>query len=129
MPDPTDPNDFYIAEFSSRQLNGQDLDVVAPGAWIIGPYQFNAGQITYAISSGTSMAVPHVVGTVALMPQKNPTLSQTRVEAILEGAAIPIPPGSRQIIDPDVGSITVSWGADATGRGLITADGALKATQ
>ena len=129
VPDPTNPSDFYIAEFSSRQLNGQDLDVAAPGAWIVGPYQLNAGQITYGIPSGTSMAAPHVAGIVALMLQKNPTLSQARVEAILEGTAIPIPPGSRQITDPDLGSITVSWGADATGKGLITADGALKATK
>jgi subtilisin family serine protease len=126
--DPTNPDDFYITDFSSRQLNGQDLDVVAPGAWIIGPYQFNAGQITHGIPSGTSMAAPHVAGIVALMLQKNPSLAQSRVEAILEAAAIPIPPGSRQITDPDVGSITVSWGAEATGKGLITADGALKAT-
>jgi subtilisin family serine protease len=127
--DPTNPDDFYIADFSSRQLNGQDLDVAAPGAWIVGPYQFNAGQITYGTPSGTSMAAPHVAGIVALMLQKSPTLSQSRIEAILEAAAIPIPPGSRQITDPDRGSITVSWGADATGSGLITADGALNATQ
>ncbi len=61
--------------------------------------------------------------------QKQPTLSQARVEAILEDAAIPIAPGSRQIIDPNVGMITVSWGADATGKGLIIADRALLATQ
>lgn len=129
VPDPTNPDDFYIADFSSRQLSGQDLDVVAPGAWIIGPYQFNAGQITYGMPSGTSMAAPHVTGIVALMLQKQPTLSQARVEAILEDAAIPIAPGSRQIIDPNVGMITISWGADATGKGLIIADRALLATQ
>ena len=33
--EPTNPDDFYITDFSSRQLAGQDLDVSAPGSWIV----------------------------------------------------------------------------------------------
>ncbi len=41
--DPINPADFYITDFSSRQLAGQDLDVAAPGSWVVGPYQVNSG--------------------------------------------------------------------------------------
>ena len=30
--EPTNPNQFYITDFSSRELQGQDLDVAAPGS-------------------------------------------------------------------------------------------------
>ena len=38
-PDPTIPDLFYISDFSSIAYPGQDLDVAAPGSWIVGPYQ------------------------------------------------------------------------------------------
>jgi subtilisin family serine protease len=37
--DPTRPEHFYITDFSSRQKAGQDLDVAAPGSWVVGPYR------------------------------------------------------------------------------------------
>lgn len=128
VPDPTNPADFYITDFSSRALSGQDLDVAAPGSWVVGAYQINNGQLGYYYLGGTSMASPHVAGIVALMAQKDASLKQAQVEKILEGAAIYLAPGSRDIVDPNVGPVTVSWGADATGHGLITADAALAAT-
>ncbi len=45
--EPTDPAAFYITDFSSRELDGQDLDVAAPGSWVVGPYQVNSGQTSY----------------------------------------------------------------------------------
>jgi hypothetical protein len=60
--------------------------------------------------------------------QKNGGLGQAAVENILLTSAIPLPPGSRSIVDPNVGPVTVSWGADAPGAGLATADAALAAT-
>lgn len=89
--DPIDPADFYICDFSSRALTGQDLDITAPGSWIVGPYQLQSGQLSYYYLGGTSMACPHVAGTVALMCEKNPTLTASEVESILEGIAIPLP--------------------------------------
>jgi subtilisin len=127
VPDPTNPEDFFIAEFSGRQKAGQDLDVVAPGYWIVGPYQTNSGQLSYYYLAGTSEASPHVAGIVALMAQQKPTLTAGQAETILESAAIPIGPGSRSVRQPDGTFTTVSWGADATGNGLITADAALAA--
>jgi subtilisin family serine protease len=125
VPDPTRAADFYITDFSSRALTGQDLDVAAPGSWVVGPYQVNSGQTSYYFLGGTSMASPHVAGIVALMAEADPTLTPFRAETILEDSAIPLPPGCRTITDPDVGPTQVCWGSDAAGAGLATADAAL----
>jgi len=145
---------LYIADFSSRELAGQELDVTAPGVWVRGPFAGfpgynhlpwwskgigdlvsvgNPGNFYYV--SGTSMAAPHVSATAALMLEKNPALTQAQVESILINTAIPIPPGfggDIQIIggfDEDGEPVDPQvWGADATGAGLIQADEAVAAT-
>ncbi len=127
VPDPTVAEQFYITDFSSREKTDQDLDVTAPGSWVLGPYQVNSGQLSYYYLGGTSMASPHVAGIVALMMQKNPDLDQGDVEAILENSAIPLPPGCRSVSDPYGVSTDICWEADATGAGLTTADAALAA--
>jgi subtilisin family serine protease len=123
--DPTHPADFYITDFSSRELPGQDLDVAAPGSWVVGPYQLQSGQISYYYLGGTSMASPHVAGIVALMAEKNPDLTAADAESYLEDSAIPLLPGSRPIRTPWGSIEEPSWGDDATGAGLATAVGAL----
>jgi subtilisin family serine protease len=127
VPDPTTAGDFYIADFSSRELNGQDLDVAAPGSWVVGPYQVNSGQLSYYYLSGTSMAAPHVTGIAALMMQKNPSLTQADVEGILETTAIPMAAGCRDVSTPS-GPEHICWDANATGHGLATANAALAGT-
>jgi subtilisin family serine protease len=123
--EPTNPDDFYITDFSSREKPGQDLDVAAPGSWVVGPFQEQSGQTSYFFLGGTSMASPHVAGIIALMAQKDPSLTAAEAEQILEQTAIPLPAGSRTITGIDGRPLTVSWGADATGAGLTTADAAL----
>jgi subtilisin family serine protease len=125
--DPTNPNDFYITDFSSREKPGQDLDVAAPGSWVVGPFQTNSGQLSYFFLGGTSMASPHVAGIAALMKQKNPSLNQPQVESILETTAIPLPPGCRDVVDPNIGLTKFCWSNDAAGAGLATANAALAA--
>ncbi len=126
--EPTNPAQFYITDFSSRALAGQDLDVAAPGSWVVGPYQVNSGQVSYYFLGGTSMASPHVAGIVALMAQKKLTLSATEAEGILVGSAIYLAPGCRNVYGPSGGFESVCWDSDATGSGLTTADAALAAT-
>ena len=129
VPDPTDPADFYITDFSSRQLSGQDLDVAAPGSWIVGPYQTNSGtlKLGYYYLGGTSMSSPHVAGIVALMAQKDPTLTAPVAEAALESSAVYLAPGCRNVNDGSGNIVQFCWGADATGAGLAVAGSALGA--
>lgn len=129
LPDPTDPDDFFIASFSGREHAGQDLDVAAPGVFVVGPYQASHGHASYFFLSGTSMASPHVAGTAALMAEKNPALTQAQAESILESTAVPLSAGCSDVIDPNSGEgVEICWGADATGEGLIQADAAVSAT-
>ncbi len=141
---PTSVSDFYISDFSSRKrsdLPNQDLDVAAPGDWVVGPYQTQNGKPSYFFLSGTSMATPHVAGIVALMAQKNPGLNSIagdplNAEAILEAAALPMNSGCRLIFFPGGSSTNICWGpgndpatsVDADGAGFITADAALALT-
>jgi len=122
-----DANHYYISDFSSRELPGQDLDVAAPGSWVVGPYQLQMGKTSYYFLGGTSMASPHVAGIVALMAEKDSGLTAAKTELILESAAIPFAAGCRIIGNPDGSTSEICWGDDATGHGLITADAALLA--
>jgi subtilisin family serine protease len=129
VPDPFNPADYYITDFSSRALEGQDLDVAAPGSWVVGPYKVNSGMtLSYYFLGGTSMASPHVAGIAALMMQKDGTLNQEDVEDILTGAAKPLAAGCRMVQGPSGSAVNTCWEDDATGSGLITADAALAAT-
>jgi subtilisin family serine protease len=125
--EPTNPLEYYITDFSSRELPGQDLDVAAPGSWVVGPYQVNSGQLSYYFLGGTSMASPHVAGIVALMVQEHPSLTAAQAETMLESSAIQLAPGCRNVYDPSGTVIQYCWGADATGAGLVIADAALAA--
>ncbi|MGH7516204.1 MAG: S8 family peptidase [Gemmatimonadales bacterium] len=129
VPDPTAGADFFIENFSSRELTGQDLDVAAPGAWVVGPFALGAlGQLSFFFVPGTSQASPHVAGLAALLAQKKPSLTQAEAEQVLENTAVPIAPGSANVFDPILNVFeTLDWGADATGAGLINAPAALGA--
>jgi len=117
VPESSNPDYYYIADFSSRPKAAQDLDVAAPGSWVVGPYQVNSGQTSYYYLGGTSMASPHVAGIVALMAQKNPVLTAGTAEEILESTAVPILGGC-------IG--TNCWASDAAGAGLVDAAAALE---
>ena len=124
----SDPPHFYITDFSSRERDDQDLDVAAPGSWVLGPYKINSGNVlSYYYLGGTSMASPHVAGIVALMVQKNPTLSAPDAESILESTAIYLAPGCRTVNTPYGYTEDYCWDADATGAGLADAAAALAA--
>ena len=152
----------YISFFSSKEYvnpafpdEDVELDVVAPGSWILGPYPYpgntsgyrhipwwaqgsprnpKATTSNYCYRGGTSHATPHVSGVAALMLDKNPTLTQAQVEAILKGTATPLPtamlgyPFAFNYVQwPNVGIYPFRWAADATGAGIIQADEAIAA--
>jgi subtilisin family serine protease len=140
--DPTDPAEYYISEFSALRTgtgpNAQDLDVAAPGSWVVGPFQSNqSSRSNWFFLGGTSMASPHVAGIVALMLDKSTTLGEeapanraARAEQILTSTATAIP-FAGQMVRPGPGRAPVlveSWTTDRSGSGLVTADAALAAT-
>ncbi|MCJ7798123.1 MAG: S8 family serine peptidase [Thermoleophilia bacterium] len=140
-------SEVYITSWSSREKEGQELDVLAPGSWVRGPYpgapgyshlpwwSYGAGALNgmnpgnFYYLGGTSMSAPHVTAVIAQMLEKDPMLDQTTVESILKDTALEIPAGSMDIYDltPTEGWYTYSWDVDATGEGLIQADQALAA--
>jgi subtilisin family serine protease len=87
-----------ISTFSSRGPRRDGVlkpDLAAPGmiiasaqsTWYVSNAGFNdpGGKHTYLL--GTSMASPHVAGAIALMLEKNPTLTPAQVKSILQQTA------------------------------------------
>lgn len=119
--DPTNIDEIYITYWSSRELEGQELDVVAPGSWVRGPYTWSQGynhipwwakgeppwahwegiskSKNFWYIGGTSFSAPTVSAIAALMLEKNPELGQSDIESILKTNAIPILPGSMTVFD------------------------------
>lgn len=138
-----DALEHFVAPFSARELPGQDLDVVAPGFAVPVPYTAD-GRADYNFVVGTSFAAPHVAGIAALMLERNPNLTQSLVEEILESTAAALAPGCREFVFPvlgpgneptwrDHGNLSfiagaTCWDADAAGHGLAQAEAALDAT-
>lgn len=86
-----------MAEWSNF---GPSLDIVAPGVAIFSSYYSPlppcspTSTTCYAWMSGTSMASPHVAGTVALMLQAQPSLTVDEIKIALYATADPINPAS-----------------------------------
>jgi len=145
----------YVTDWSSRENDNrvpgydQELDVLAPGSWVRGPFPDSPGYshlpwwaqgrgwikappnlANFYYLGGTSMATPHVSAVIALMLQKNPNLTQGEVESIIKSTALRISPGSMKVFDygsDGWGWYTKTWDKTATGAGLIQADKVVKA--
>ncbi|AJW56896.1 S8 family peptidase [Burkholderia pseudomallei] len=102
------------ASFSNT---GAAVKISAPGVGILST--LNAGKTSpgvdsYASYSGTSMATPHVAGTVALMLAVNSTLSPSQILQRLQSSARPFSSGS-------------SCSTSTCGAGLLDAGNAVDA--
>lgn len=99
-----------LADFSSRGVAGDPLyhpTITAPGVNIaaarattgivintffaVDLIDLGTDAVWYAAASGTSMATPHVSGTIALMLEANPGLTPDLMKGILEETATPMP--------------------------------------
>ena len=130
---------FYLEDFSSRpnKALGQkasDLDVSAPGAWIVAPFKHDFEEvIEYYHVSGTSFAAPHVAALAALLLQDHPDLGQAEVQALLRQAATgcPLPASDAWVIFPfsDPPNYPASWSGGDYGKGFVQADALLKAAR
>lgn len=91
----------FVAPFSSRGPVSPFYikpDLVAPGVFV------NSTLIggKYNLTSGTSIAAPHVTGAVALLLQKNPNLKPDEIASILSTTTDPVTDAYGNIIPIDV---------------------------
>ncbi|MBE6468697.1 MAG: hypothetical protein E7001_01715 [Coriobacteriaceae bacterium] len=77
-------------------------DLSAPGVRVRSAKADTSDGRTYETMSGTSMAAPHVTGTVALMLEANPSLKVREIEEILRSTAVPATDG-RYPASPNMG--------------------------
>jgi subtilisin family serine protease len=121
----TGVDQVFIADFSSRQLNGQYLDVAAPGRFMLLPYPcaqlYKDGEVSsatnsrtcaskatpdnasaapfqYLFMSGTSFSSPAVAGVVALMLDKNGSLNNADATFGTIGNPASWGPGSLEVM-------------------------------
>lgn len=130
---------IYLEDFSSRpnkylDQKHQDLDVSAPGAWIVGPYKSAfANNLGYYYLSGTSMAAPHVSGMAALILEDYPDTMQWDMEFVLELAAagLPLPASDAIVAFPfeEPYYYTATWDGGDFGSGYLRADQVIKMAQ
>ncbi len=94
-----------VTWFSSRGPSALTTQIkpllVAPGAEIVSAYLDGR----YAIAHGTSMASPHVAGTIALMLSADPTLTESEIQQTLIDTAVPFANTARPNTDSGWGKL------------------------
>ncbi|CAB5681994.1 Extracellular serine protease precursor [Serratia marcescens] len=124
LQDPTNTGDYSISTFSSRCGYTASLCVSAPGtrvySSIIEGTSVENLTTGYAKYSGTSMAAPHVAGSVAVLMERFPYLNGAQVAEVLKTTATDMgAPG----IDALYGWGMINLGKAINGPGmLVTAE-------
>ncbi|AUX22916.1 peptidase S8 [Sorangium cellulosum] len=111
-----------VSDFSSHGPSAAltfKPDLAAPGGAIYSTIPLELGG--YDTYNGTSMAAPHVAGSVALLLGARPELSAPRVRDVLQNSAVPAPWSG----DPRSG---VLEGTHRQGAGVIRVDRSIRAT-
>ncbi len=96
----------YNDEFMSFSNFGPEVDVAAPGAWILGPvpeWVVDPGDPPYYFVSGTSQSAPHVAGLAALILGIKPWLSAEEVMNIIRYTADDVNAAENPGKDPYMG--------------------------
>jgi len=130
----------FLEVFSARPNKdlGQKsfhLDICAPGASIVGPYDpeiywdgtdWANDPLSYYYMWGTSMAAPHVSGIASHILEQYPDTDQSKMEKILKNAAHgnPLPCDGSWALDP-WGYYHFEWKGGDYGAGWLEADDAL----
>ncbi|MBN5403698.1 autotransporter outer membrane beta-barrel domain-containing protein [Serratia marcescens] len=124
LQDPNNTGDYSISTFSSRCGYTASLCVSAPGTRVYSSVIAGTGvdDLTtgYANKSGTSMAAPHVAGSVAVLMERFPYLNGAQVAEVLKTTATDMgAPG----IDALYGWGMINLGKAINGPGmLVTAE-------
>ncbi|MDN0028000.1 autotransporter outer membrane beta-barrel domain-containing protein [Serratia marcescens] len=123
LQDPTNSGDYSISTFSSRCGYTASFCVSAPGTRVYSSVIAGTGvdDLTtgYANKSGTSMAAPHVAGSVAVLMERFPYLNGAQVTDVLKTTATDMgAPG----IDALYGWGMINLGKAINGPGMLVTE-------
>ena len=123
LQDPTNSGDYSISTFSSRCGYTASFCVSAPGTRVYSSVIAGTGvdDLTtgYANKSGTSMAAPHVAGSVAVLMERFPYLNGAQVADVLKTTATDMgAPG----IDALYGWGMINLGKAINGPGMLVTE-------
>lgn len=110
---------------SSFSNSSELVDLLAPGSSIRAAYPFVGGQSYSSVSSGTSMAAPHVAGAFALLRSAHPGASVQEIEDALKATGIPLNDGrlnaiTKPRIRVDLASALLTSGGTGLGDVALT---------
>lgn len=90
---------------------GEEVELAAPGVDVISTYVKSDGTGGYGKASGTSQAAPHVSGMIALLMQKNPTMSNVQLREEIKKYAVDLGAPGR---DTEFGFGSLTFNKDIT---------------